>query len=69
MSNEIAKEAGVLRKRLEKGSFNTGELITFLTKVERTSSPSIRGKYKDERFLAQLENLDRGRARKPLYIG
>lgn len=65
MSNEIAKEAEVLRKRLDRGSFNVNELREFLIKVESQSPLKIRKKNND-RFLAQLENLDRGRARKPV---
>jgi hypothetical protein len=65
---ELIKEAGVLRKRLAKGSFNTNEIEQFLAKVEALkSSPERRKNTKaEERFLWQMENLERGRARKPI---
>ncbi len=68
MNTEIQKEAGVLRIRLQSGSLNINELSSFLKKVEGYTPPSFKQKSK-QRFLQQLNNLDRGHARKPFMQG
>jgi len=64
MSNEIIKEATVLRKRLQKGSINIMEMEAFLVKVENLSSPQPKRKIKIDRFALQLENLNNGHSKK-----
>lgn len=62
---KIIKDANVLRTRLQRGVINVHELEHFLATVaDYNPQPAGRPKQKD-RFLAQLENLDRGIARKP----
>ncbi len=64
---DITKEAAVLRTRLQMGSINIHELERFLGKVEAISlnHQNKKSDTTNMRFLAQLENLERGRARKP----
>lgn len=64
MSNEIIKEATVLRKRLQKGSINIMEMEAFLVKVEGLGSPQPKKKIKIDRFALQLENLNNGHSKK-----
>jgi len=69
MNSQLKKRAGVLRKRLSQGSININELSDFLSKVEKTS-PTRTYTYKQEkkRLLQQLENINRGHAKKPLLF-
>ncbi len=69
MNSQIKKRAGVLRKRLSQGSININELSDFLAKVEKTSPPrNSAHKEGNNRLLQQLENLNRGRAKKPVLF-
>jgi|GEM_PF-4205073 len=61
---EITKEAGVLRKRLQRGFINLPEMEQFLAKVETAAPPVGKAKGKD-RFTQQLQNLDKGHSGKP----
>jgi len=69
MNSQLKKRAGVLRKRLSQGSININELSDFLAKVEKISPPrNYTNKEEDRRLLQQLENLNRGRAKKPVLF-
>lgn len=62
MNDNLIKEAGLLRERLKKGSFNLGEIDQFLLKIINQNN---RQRLHNDRFNHQLENLERGFARKP----
>lgn len=68
MPQQIIKEAGVLRKRLQSGLINTNELVSFLIRVESVSPPTdrvkVRANKRNERFQAALASLDRTSSRK-----
>jgi hypothetical protein len=62
---DIIKQANALRTRLQKGSLNVYELEQFLAKVEGYGAPPAGHPKAKDRFLQQLENLERGYSRKP----
>ena len=62
---KIIKKAGVLQHRLKHGSINLIELQEFFVLVEQESASPVAKNVKNDRFTAQLENLERGRAIKP----
>jgi hypothetical protein len=61
MTQKIIKEAGVLRTRLESGSLNIPELLSFLKRVEcedgevKKVEKQLRKKYSMESMLATIE--------------
>lgn len=66
MTKNIIKEAGVLRTRLESGSLNIPELLSFLKRVEcedgevKKIEKQVKKKYSLE---SMLETIDRGHRR------
>ena len=66
----LGAEAQVLMENLNRGLVNIPELNSFLNKVVVDSEPTIKKKKsskRNERFMQQLQNLEKGRSGKPNF--